>query len=259
VANEFDNIDSQIITDSSIKTKYLELFSNANSNRVFGIYEDRKKRAWWVNPDTGDCLVYEVNLNAFYPQKIAIPEVSQEKIIGAYDTEGSDEIIFLSSVESPTKRVAFASLSDEQFLDWGVADTGAYLVGGPENLGQFSQKKGATSIVMHFRRTETTVSDDGNGGYAYDYPSSCILSAIADNSSYTGHTTKPQQMYRLNRRGWIPELLPIDLSQQGDDIVVVKDKIRAKGNNLKLRIDTEPGKDCQVLGYSVDYSMRGRQ
>ena len=69
VANEFDNLQAQDITEQSIRSHYLEFFFNTNAK---GIYNESNKQIEWWTPDAESRgLVLDLSLQAFYPQKNA--------------------------------------------------------------------------------------------------------------------------------------------------------------------------------------------
>lgn len=88
----------------------------------------------------------------------------------------------------------------------------------------------------------------------FDYPSSCFLTSKWDwtGTGSANRWSEPQQVYRL-RQPFFPEdeNTPFDYDYT---VVETKNKIRGKGKSLSLRFESEPGKDFQLLGWSIRYT-----
>lgn len=258
-ANEFDNIEATPTSDNNIRTLFTEIFTGASHEDVWGAYEQRENRVWWGNSSSNRAIVLDLNANGFFPQQFS----SRGVYVGGGSIEEDGFFFGTSSSENtPTGATVSYNLSEAsstEFTDLGTTYE-AYIETGPETLGQVANKKTVTNINVQFKKTETIIDDDGDGGYVYDLPSSCVMTVKfdSDTSDVGGRWTKPIQMYRLNRRGWIPTELPAPFDT-GASIITVKEKVRGAGQSAKFRFESEAGKDMQLLGYSVDYSMRGRQ
>lgn len=259
-ANEFDNLQATPVSDNVIRTLFSDIFSTGTGQSVWGEYEQRENRVWWFNSISNRGIVLDLNANGYYPQQFSSRTVgSASGSIGAQRMLFSNYGVSGGTGSGVTVSYNFSETTSTTFTDLGTTYQ-SYVETGPENLGQIANKKTVTNIVAQFSKTETQILDDGNGGYNYDLPSSCLMTVKFDNdlSGVGGRWTSPRQMYRLNRRGWIPTTLPSSFDT-GVDIISVKEKIRGTGNSVKFRFEAEDGKDMQLLGYSVEYTMRGRQ
>jgi hypothetical protein len=253
-ANEFDNLQGQLVTDTTIRTYYQDTFSERNRYAIFGAYNSRTKQVWWVDKTTGNALVLDTVLGAYYPQKFEGRPVNS---YAAPSTITNEYFLCNDGVD-----FTVAELNDTTFKDFGI-DTTAYLEAGPEALESFNLGKNVTSVAIAFQRTEQYIVDfdyDTNE-FIYDTPSSCMMSTRWDTSTYYIKTSRERQAYRLNRRRWLPDSVdyPLSLDNQGDNIVFFEDKVRGNGRMVSFRFNTEPEKDLQILGFSVEYSMKGRQ
>lgn len=260
-ANDFDVVVGTMVTDQTIKTYLTDNFTNDMGNVISAIYDSRINEVHWLNATTLDLLVLDLETQGFYPQTLNAPVgATMDRVVFEEGQELYDYVAHEVTGDE-TGTISWQEITDESYLDYGTEDYVAYLETGPESLGQFALKKTVTSIALAFRRTENAIIDYVDGQYVYDYPSSCLLSQRADLSTYSGYQSVPRQVYRLNRRGWFPDTTdyPLLLTDQGDNIVYFEDKVRGEGRVTTFRMEAESGKDMQLLGFSVDFSMKGRQ
>lgn len=260
-ANEYDTVVGSMVTDQTIKTYLTTNFTDSPDNVVSAVYDSRVNEIHWLNATTLDLLVLDLETQGFYPQTLNSPDGANISRV-VYD-EGRDQFDYVAIEETSTTTgvITWQEMTDDTYLDYGTEDYEAYLETGPESLGQFALKKSVTSIALAFARTETAIVDFVDGDYVYDYPSGCLLSQRADLSSYAGYASVPRQVYRINRRRWLPDsaAYPVPLTDQGDNIVYFEDKVRGEGRVTTFRMEAESGKDMQLLGFAVDFSMKGRQ
>ena len=64
------------------------------------------------------------------------------------------------------------------------------------------------------------------------------------------------ELYQPMRRGFLPDSYPYTLNT-GEGLLRKKIQIRGSGEAIQFRFEAQNGKDLQLLGYSVGYSMRG--
>lgn len=174
------------------------------------------------------------------------------------DSEQSDSFVgvkFLVLAEDGTNvKYTFCELNDSTFYDFKfIDDTGvsysSYIEPGDEILGDISTYKQAPYITIYANRTETLFVDNGDGSYSFDRPSSILMTAYWDWSDSNGRVTPSQQVYRFPRNYVIDTG---DLTfNQGSAIIVTKNKLRGKGRTLRLRLESEAGKDFQIHGWSM--------
>ena len=84
-----------------------------------------------------------------------------------------------------------------------------------------------------------------------DNPSSCMVQAQWDwaDSINSGKWGTSFQTYRY-KRNYIPTGAS-DTFDYGKNVIVTKSKLRGNGKALSLRIESEAGKDCKLLGWAV--------
>ena len=163
---------------------------------------------------------------------------------------------------SPTIKFSFAVYRDATFRDWksvgGVGfDARAFLLTGWQSGGDFQRYKQVPYVTFHFVKTEDGFTEEVGGDWAANSPSSCLVSAQWDWSNHVNSNRwgKQFQAYRFNRH-YFPSSLS-DGFDNGFYTVVTKNKLRGKGRVLSLLIETEPDKDCYLLGWSMVMSVNG--
>ncbi len=154
-----------------------------------------------------------------------------------------------------TGNVKFATYNNQEFLDWKSvdnigADAAAYLLTGYIGTGDNARYKQVPYIYFHFLRTETGFVDDGNDLQVVG-ESSCLVQSQWDwsNSVASGKWGREFQAYRY-KRAYMPSS-EADGFDTGTATIVSKNKLRGRGRVLSLKISTEPGKDLQLLGWSM--------
>ena len=173
------------------------------------------------------------------------------------------EVVYLTIVStSPTIRYSFSYYKDTNFKDWesidGVGvDANAFLLTGWMSANDYQRYKQVPYITFHFNKTENGFEEDEVGDWAPLNPSSCMVSAPWDwaNHANSGQWGRKFQAYRFKRH-YIPSDIS-DTFNNGYRTVVTKNKLRGKGKVVSLLIETEPEKDCQLLGWSMVITSNG--
>lgn len=260
-SNEFNVLGATDITENTIRGHYLQLIAGKGFN---GVYDEGKHQCIWWNPTTSSRgLIYDTRLQAFYPQYSYSTVTSVSSPFNIVNAS-----YWVSADETETRvKYSFARMNNTEFKDFGV-DQEAYMITGPETLGKFANKKSVTQAKVFFRKTETQVLGYAEGTYTYDNPSSCLFQARWDfndtdkGNKFSGRTGvtgrgKKMQLYKPMQRGFIPDVFPYDFDT-GESLISKKFNIRGNGDAVQFVFKAEPEKDLQLLGYSVNYTMRGR-
>lgn len=261
VANEFNKLEIRDITEDTIQSHFLQKIAG---RRFKGVYSEGDKQIIWWSPNSpSDGLIYDLRLQAFYPQR---SDAEDWRIAATFSIVNA--VYFIGANETDTRCLYhFTVLKDKQFQDFAVPQE-AYLISGFETLGKFANKKSITQAKAIFRKTETQVLGYSNGTYTYDNPSSCLFQARWDfdktdaGGRFSGDTGvtgkgKEMQLYKPLQRGFIPESFPAQFDT-GERLITKKFNIRGNGDAVQFVFKAEPEKDLQLLGYSVNYTMRGR-
>ena len=236
-------------------------------------------------------LVFDIRLGAFYPIRVFPLDTNSPIIVGLVKTGaftsnttqefvysdsepilvGSDAVyinqlisdnklksvkyITLKRVDSGDIYYSFSLYTNTSFKDWekvdGVGkDAYAYIVTGATTGGDSSIHKQVPYLVMHFERTETGF-ELVNGEVTPENQSACLVSSMWDwsNTSNSNKWSPSFQAYRY-RRGYIPEGLA-DPYDTGFELITTRNKIRGRGRAFSFRMETQPEKDCRILGWSL--------
>lgn len=183
--------------------------------------------------------------------------------------EGTDEVQW-----------AFGGFRSTSFSDWfSVDDAGqdytSFFETGDELMGDIQRDKQATYVHVFFNRTETEYED--LSFETWIRPSGCFMQAKWEwsDSSNSGKFSPAAQVYRFKRR--INEIIldgsdivldgvsqlftnNIYTPSSGTDfdsgfpITITKNKVRGSGKALRLRFESETGKDFDLLGWAINFS-----
>jgi len=140
-------------------------------------------------------------------------------------------------------------------LDWGTTNYSSYAVAGYEFFGDLVLKKTSPYVTPYMRVTESGWTGDETTGYDPINSSSLLISSFWDfgNSS----TSTPQQAYRLKT---MPIVDPdnLDTFNYPDTVVTTRLKLRGRGRSVRLKFESEQGKNFVLLGYSMIGGVNGR-
>ena len=181
--------------------------------------------------------------------------------------------VFVNTNTTLSINLGFAVVDPASFNDWesfptnhnpaGIeaweipspTDTPATIVTGYLTGGDTQRVKQIPYITMLFNKTETGFEEDIDGELSPIGASSCKVQAQWEwtNSARSNRWGKEFQGYR-HRRFYMPED-GSDQYEDGHSVVTTKNKLRGKGRALSLKMTTEPGLDCQILGWSFNLSM----
>lgn len=176
---------------------------------------------------------------------------------------GLREVIYLTITDTvPTIKFTFSTYRDVEFRDWrtvnGVGvDARAFLLTGWLTSGDSQRNKQVSYATFHFNKTENGFEGSEDTEWTPTNQSSCLVSSQWDwaNHANSGQFGRAFQAYRFKRH-YIPSGLD-DNFDNGYRTVVTKNKVRGKGKALSLLIETEPDKDCQLLGWSMVMTSNG--
>jgi hypothetical protein len=146
----------------------------------------------------------------------------------------------------------FGYYNNPFFTDWetvdGVGvDAKAFLQTGAYTADDSSIHKQVPYLTMHFLRTENGVDSDLNPEGA----SSCFIRTMWDwADGYNSNKWSPlMQAYRY-RKTYTPTG-PEDTFDTGFQIISSRNKLRGRGRAFSLYFETEPLKDCRIIGWSL--------
>jgi hypothetical protein len=266
-----------------------------SKSKVKAEYDRINKKILWLYPNNGETvvnkynnlLVLDVTLQAFYPWKIEDRPSAPEYILGFsfYPGFGIDEALFevvgdpgefvkvndeqvVATYQAPflnssasiiffvrdvqSNKATMATLTGEDFLDWGEADFSSYAETGYDFLGDLAARKYAPYVVFYLRETETGWSGNDTLGYNPVNPSSMFVTCYWDFNKIP--SSAPQQAY-LRRQ---PILVDGPAFNSPATVVSHKLKVRGNGRSLRIRMESETGKDFVYLGHGLIADVTSR-
>lgn len=232
-------------------------------------------------------LVLDLAINAFYVNRVMNLTTNSAEVISAFrstpfqsgtgntlvlaGTEqvltGTDDVVIPNtgrqaglqatrylciSVSDGTPYYTFGYYNNPNFLDWeevdniGV-DAKAFLTTGDYTGDDSSIHKQVPYLTIHFRRTENGVDTELNPLS----PSGCFIRTMWDwSNGYNSNKWSPLvQAYRY-RKAYTPSG-PEDTYNTGFELVTSKNKVRGRGKSFGLYFESEPLKDCRIVGWSI--------
>jgi len=286
----------QNITLPTIQT-FWDKISTESKSKITSIYDNINKKVYWAYPDNGESieaklnniLILDLTLQAFYPWKISDQASSTSCVVGcafysgfgaaelALDVitaagddvvQGTDDIIstqvadfttgdpalVLLVRDGATNKLTMATFAGDTFLDWGNSNYSSFAESGYDFAGDLIIKKNAPYIAVYSRLTETGFTGNDDAGYESIRPSSLLVSSAWDFNE-TFNTA--QQAYRLK----FPVIVDpgnITNFNYPEDVITTRLKVRGHGRSLRLRYESEQGKDFILLGWGLIFGRNQR-
>lgn len=278
------------LTDKTIQTLYSEI-SFTDKRSAVGTYDSYTSSVSWVYHNTltrteqTELLILKTTTGAFTKYvvsegdsdrtlvgQVTIPPYTIETVeevvtVGAetVTVDGEDVTITTPAISprtstskgivisniSGSSNISFGSETNEDFLDWGEEDAPGYIITGYVSGGDYQRHKQVPYATFHFERTEDGFYEDVEGDLYPLHESSCKVQAQWDwaNSVNSGRWSREFQAYRY-RKLYSPSGVT-DTFDTGFSTIITKNKLRGKGRVLSLKLSTEEGKDCRILGWSA--------
>jgi hypothetical protein len=262
------------------KTKLKTSFDSVNK-RAYWAWPDQDEG---VEPKVNNILVLDAALRAFYPWRIEDAGLDTDCVIdfefysgfgaslSALDvvttngddvvtTAGDDVIsqqvanvatgspaIIAIIRDNATNKITMGSFSGDDFLDWGTTNYSSYAEAGYDFMGDLLLQKTAPYVTTYMRLTETAWEGNEETGYQPDNPSSMFVSSFWDFKSAS--SSSPQQAYRFKRMPVVNSSNLLDFNHP-ESVIVTRMKLRGKGRSMRIKFESEQGKDFILLGFSV--------
>ena len=286
----------QNITLPTIQTFWDKISTGAKS-KITSVYDNINKKVYWAYPDNDETveaklnniLILDLTLQAFYPWKISDQTSSTSCVVGcafysgfgaaeleldvitaAGDdvVQGTDDIIstqvsdfntgdpalVLLVRDGATNKLTMATFAGDTFLDWGEANYSSFAESGYDFGGDLIIKKNAPYIAVYSRLTETGFTGSEDAGYESIRPSSLLVSSAWD---FNENFNTAQQAYRLK----FPVLVDsgnITNFNYPEDVITTRLKVRGHGRSVRLRYESEQGKDFILLGWGLIFGRNQR-
>lgn len=178
-----------------------------------------------------------------------------DQVIMASSSSSSDIVsikYLVYNVQTGQVFLSFGLYRESTFTDWfsvdGVGtDAKAHCLTGTVTAGDSGVDKQIPYLIMHFERTEDGVDTN----FQPIHQSSCLFRAQWEfaNSVVSNRWTPLRQAYRYVKPRFVTSLT--DDYNTGFELITTKNKLRGKGKAFALYFETEPGKDCKIIGWNV--------
>jgi hypothetical protein len=266
--------------DGSARQKCTAVYDETNK-RVHWFYPSNGEL---VNNKKNKVLTLDITLQAFYPWTVADSATNPDYILGAeyYPGFGSnfvdndiitldgddvltsagddvvvsvltelsqaDAAIVLMVYDGATGKMTMGLFAGTDFLDWGDSNYSSYAEAGYDFMGDLILKKNAPYIQVYLRPTETGFSGSDALGYTPVRESSLLVSSYWDFRTNT--SSSPQQAYRLKYTPVVNES-SLGTWDYPETVVTTRLKMRGHGRSMRLRFESEQGKDFVLLGFGI--------
>jgi len=148
--------------------------------------------------------------------------------------------------------ISFSLYKELTFADWlsldGIGvDAKAHCLTGTVTAGDSGVDKQIPYLIMHFRRTESGVDSELNPLHQ----SGCLMRSQWNfaNSIVSNKWSPLVEAYRYRKVRFGES--PADTFDTGFEVITTKNKLRGRGKAFALYFETEPAKDCQILGWNI--------
>jgi len=158
-----------------------------------------------------------------------------------------DPAIVLLVRNGADNKLTMAGFTDTGFQDWGDTDYSSYAETGYDFLGDLTRHKNTPYLISYCRLTEEGFTGNEVSGYQAIRPSSLKVSTAWD---FKGTFSTPQQAYRL-KYPVVPNPSDLSIYDYPEDVVTTRLKIRGNGRSMRIKYESEAGKDFVLLGWGL--------
>ncbi len=287
----------QNITIPTIQSFWDKISTPAKA-KVTSIYDSINKKIYWAYPDNDETveaklnniLILDLTLQAFYPWRIEDEASSTSSVVGLsfysgfgaaeleldVRTSGGDDVVtsggddvvstqisdfttgdpalVLLIRDGATNKLTMGTFSDTDFLDWGSINYSSFAETGYDFVGDLIAKKNTPYIAVYSRLTEEGFTGSEQAGYESIRPSSLLVSTAWDfNSNFSAG----QQAYRLKHPVVVD---PDNLANFNypEDVITTRLKVRGHGRSVRIKYESEQGKDFILLGWGLVQGRNSR-
>ena len=273
--------------DSDVKLKVTSVYDGINK-RIYWAYPDEGET---VESKLNNFLILDIPLKAFYPWRISDQASNTDCVVGlgfysgygarelsldVTANNGADDVVLsngddvvsdrISSFttgdpaivlvcrDGATNKITFGGFTGTGFLDWDNVNYSSYAETGYDFVGDLVSKKSAPYIVTYCRLTEEGFTGTEVAGYESIRPSSLFVSSAWDFNDTFGSN---QQAYRLK----FPVVVDpnnLDVFGYPESVITSRLKVRGTGRSVRIRYESEEGKDFLLLGWGIIYGRNPR-
>lgn len=258
--NQFGDLTASNITANTIQSLYNDIYGVYDVNKVKGCYDAVDKKVRWVyggesildNSIPVKELTFDLELNSFSINSFNVPSNNWPKVMGVFLTESSQESYredwyafkyygfrYINGFYS-----FFIATYGDSFYDWKeIDDVGidnkAFILTGATTGNDSTVAKQIPYFVLHMRKTEEGVDTFGNP----INPSGCkARTQWGFTKSESSNKWSPLvSVYRYRHQ----------YTEDDYSVVTTKNKMRGRGPSFSLYMESESGKDCQIIGWNL--------
>ena len=256
-------ISVQSISVNKIDSFYRDI-PYLSKQKVQCTYDDIEKRVYWLYSSTSttdwhydSALVFNLKFLAFSPWKIYRTLTgSPAYTTSIFTVRDTGSYIRLKFVGIYNGKLHIADTSANTYADWNSGEEQAYVITGYDTLETPQYTKYAPYITVFQNKTET--------GFTTSFTdlvpvgeSSLTMQAQWDWTDRTtaGKWGSAQQVYRHRRL-----YTPVDASDtfdNGETLVITRNKVRGRGRCLSIKFTVGTGKDSWLLGWTIRWVVNG--
>jgi hypothetical protein len=260
--NQYGALTVTSLTEATIQTRY-DSWTLAAKGSAKGFFNSvDKKISWIVKEGTRFSsaivtkeLTLDLSLGAFSENVISNSGSAVELFSGFITYSATSPVVkylFIDKSVTDVITFGFSEYKDASFRDWKFKDTvgvdaKAFLLTGAITAGDSAVAKQTPYLTMHFTNTERTTDSEG----VPVEQSSCFIRTQWD-WAVTADPNKWSSLKQAYRKRQVEFTIPNDLSAYSGLLTTVsKSKLRGKGKAFSLYMETEPYRDCKILGWVV--------
>lgn len=280
--SENGDVAAQNLTQDTVQTWYNTLSQPAKRNAV-GAFDPINRRVTWMynNDPDYDGLTYrnqydeevvlDIVLQAFTFNSISSYSDPSPYVAGYLSSpdfllrkegvrtrgETVTKYLVVQVIDESTATFTFAHYRDEALRDWRSSDSigasySSVAETGPEILEDVMREKQTPWIVVHCKRTERNIVDNGTQ-LVLDNPGGLLLQAkwSWSDSAASGKWSQQYQVYRYTRPYVLATPGPFD---PGYEVLSTKNRVPGSGKAVQLRFSSDGDKDFYLYGWGTNYS-----
>lgn len=251
---------AQNVTQTSIHTLYAAALSKET---IQAEYDEVERKIVWLYQSTSSiprlsydkALCLSTVLGAFTKYAFHCNSAAYvASVTSMRDASTNKKLKYICITDSGTV-LNIAECNNTVFVDLSLTEKEAFIVSGPETLGDASKYRYAPYIWVFSKKTETGFVQDSEGGLTPVAESSTKMQARWDwaDLSVNGKWGSVQEVYR-HLRMYQPASAA-DTFDDGVPLVVTRNKVRGRGRSLQIKLYAGQGKDSFIAGWHVKHDV----
>lgn len=252
------------ISDNKVKSFFLSLTATQRS-AAFGAYDAHTDSVYWLYKTSSSTKVLGLYLltQAFFNYTLGTNETTSSVIAAASLASPSspEQGLQLLGLNPSTNALNWVDRTQGQVISFAdeiggtSTEVSGFLQSGYNLLQEPSYDKFGGTLTIFFNKTETGFNDDGSGNLVFENPSGCTARYEWDwsNNAASGKQATEESVYRFTRL-----YIPADANDtfaDGRPVVFTRNQVRGSGYAFSLRLSTQTGKDCWLLGWSMGFNV----